>query len=98
MPIDAELYERLVDAVPPVVRVRLVWPSDAVRPGVAETVSITVPVKLFRLVKLIVEVPDEGDTRMVCEVGLAEAEKSDTLTVIIIECTNVPFATETVRL
>ncbi len=98
MPIVAELYERLVDAAPPAVRDRLVWPRDAVKPGVAETVSVTVPAKLFRLVKLIVEVPDEGDTRMVCEVGFADAEKSDTLTVIIVEWTSVPFATRMVRL
>ena len=73
------------DAVPPPVRARLVWVRDAVIPGVAETVSVTVPVKLFRLLRAIVEDPEDGLTRMVCDVGLADAEKSDTLTVITVE-------------
>ncbi len=73
------------DALPPLVRARLVWVRDAVIPGVAETVSVTVPVKLFRLLRAIVEDPEDGLTRMVCDVGLADAEKSDTLTVITVE-------------
>ena len=85
MPIVAELNERVEDAVPALVRVRLVWVRDAVIPGVAETVSVTVPAKLFRLLRVIVEDPEEGLTRMVCNVGLADAEKSDTLTVITVE-------------
>ncbi len=72
-------------AVPALVRARLVWVRAAVIPGVAETVSVTVPVKLFRLLRAIVEDPEEGLTRMVCDVGLADAEKSDTLTVITVE-------------
>lgn len=85
MPIAAELNERVDDAVPPLVRVRLVCVRDAVIPGVAETVSVTVPVKLFRPLRAIVEDPEDGLTRMVCDVGLADAEKSDTLTVIMVE-------------
>ena len=54
-------------------------------PRVAETFSVTLPAKLSRLFKVIVEDPDEGLTRMVCEVGLANAEKSDTLTVTTVE-------------
>ncbi len=87
-----------MDDDPAPVKVRLVWPRDAVSPGVAETPSVTVPAKLFRLVKLIVAVPDVGATSMVCEVGLADAEKSDTLTEIIVEWTSVPFATAMVKL
>jgi len=52
---------------------------------VAETVSVTVPAKLFRLLRAIVEDPEEGLTRMVCDVGLAAAEKSETLTVMAVE-------------
>ena len=73
------------DAVPPLVRARLVWVREAVIPGVAETVSVTVPAKLFRLLRAIVEDPEEGLTRMVCDVGLAAAEKSETLTVMAVE-------------
>ena len=58
---------------------------DVVTPGVTERFSATVPAKLFRLFNVIVEDPDAGLTRMVCEVGLADAEKSDTLTVITVE-------------
>ena len=54
-------------------------------PGVAVTFSVTVPAKLFRLFRVIVDDPDAGLTRMVCEVGLAKAEKSDTFTVITVE-------------
>jgi len=72
-------------AVPPLVRLRLVKLRDAAKPGVAETVSDTVPEKLFRLVRVTVELPDGGLTSMVRDVGLAEAEKSDTLTVITVE-------------
>jgi len=85
LPTVAELNERAEAEVPLLVRVRLVWVRDAVIPGVAETVSVTVPVKLFRLLRAIVEDPEEGLTRMVCDVGLADAEKSDTLTVITVE-------------
>jgi hypothetical protein len=81
----AELNERVEDAAPPLVRARLVWVRDAVTPGVAETASVTVPVKLFRLLRAIVEDPEEGLTKMVCDVGLADAEKSDTLTLITVE-------------
>ena len=72
-------------AVPPLVRLRLVKLRDAAKPGVAETVRVTVPEKLFRLVRVTVELPDEGLTSMVRDVGLVEAEKSDTLTVITVE-------------
>ena len=85
MPTVAELNERVDDAVPPLVRARLVWVREAVIPGVAETVSVTVPAKLFKLLRAIVEDPEEGLTRMVCDVGLAAAEKSETLTVMAVE-------------
>ena len=54
-------------------------------PGVAVSPSVTVPEKLLRLVRVRVEVPKEGLTRIVWDAGLADAEKSDTLTVIIAE-------------
>ena len=85
MPTVAELNERVEDAVPPLVRARLVWVREAVIPGVAQTVSVTVPAKLYRLLRAIVEDPEEGLTRMVCDVGLAAAEKSETLTVMAVE-------------
>jgi len=85
LPTVAELNERVDDAVPPLVRARLVWVREAVIPGVAETVSVTVPAKLFKLLRAIVEDPEEGLTRMVCDVGLAAAEKSETLTVMAVE-------------
>jgi hypothetical protein len=37
----------------------------------------------LRLVRVSVEVPDEGLTRMIWEVGLALSEKSETFTVIV---------------
>ncbi len=44
----------------------------------------TVPAKPFRLVRVIVDVP-EVLARMVWEAGLADIENSDTLTVIVVE-------------
>ena len=71
--------------VPPPVRVRLAWLRNAARPGVAETVRATVPEKLLRLVRVTVELLEDELTRIVRDVGLADMEKSDTLTVIAVE-------------
>ncbi len=83
MPIVAELNVNVDVALLPLVRERLVWLSDAVIPGVADIARVTVPVKLFRLVRVRVEEPDAGFTRIVSDVGLADAEKSETFTVIV---------------
>ena len=83
-------------AVPPLVSARLVWPREAVIPGVDETPRVTVPAKLLRLVRVNVDVTDEGLTRIVWENGFAVAEKSETFTVIVAVCVNVPFVALTV--
>ena len=88
---------RLEVVVPPLVSERLVWLRDAVSPELAVTVRVIVPVKLLRLVSVMVEAPDEGLTRTVCDVGFADIEKSDTLMVIVVEWASVPLATLTVR-
>jgi hypothetical protein len=62
-------------AVPPPTRVILLGFRLVVNPrGVDEDVSDTVPEKLFRLVTLIVEVPDEPRV-MMSLVGFADREK-----------------------
>ena len=88
---------RLEVVVPPLVSERLVWLRDAVSPELAVRVRVMIPVKLLRLVSVMVEAPDEGLTRTVCDVGFADIEKSDTLMVIVVEWTSVPLATLTVR-
>ena len=70
-------------AVPPLGSARLVRLREAAIPGVDETPKVTVPAKLLRLVRVSVDVPDEGLTRMVREVGFADAEKSETFTVTV---------------
>ena len=62
MPAVAELTVRADVAIVPLVTVTLVGESDAVRPdGVTDVVSEIVPLKLNRLVKVIVDVADAPD-------------------------------------
>ncbi len=84
MPIVAELNVNVDVALFPLVSERLVWLSDVDMPGVAETVRVTVPVKLLTLVRVSVAEPEAGFTRIVCDVGLVDAEKSETFTVIVV--------------
>ena len=83
-------------AVPPLLSDRLVCARDAVSPDVAVIVSVTVPEKLLRLVSVIDDVPDAGLMRIVVDDGLADAEKSETFTVMVAECVSVPFVALTV--
>ncbi len=95
MPIVEELKVRVEVAVPPAPKVRLFRLRDAVTPVGAVGTSETVPEKPLRLVRVIVEVP-EALTRIVCDVGLAEMLKSETLTVMMAERVRVPFDALTV--
>ncbi len=52
-------------AVPPLVRTKLVWEREELMPAVADRPRETVPEKLLRLVRVIVDVPDAGLTRTV---------------------------------
>jgi len=64
------------DADPPVVKVLLVGDRDAVGPATGMIVErVTLPVKLFRLVRVTEEVVEEPGC-MVIVVGLAVVEKS----------------------
>ena len=83
MPIVAVLNESVAVEVPPLVSAMLVWLRDAVMPGVDVIPRVMVPAKLLRLVRVSVDVPDAGFTRIVSVDGLAVAEKSDTFTVIV---------------
>ena len=82
-------------AVPPLLRTRLVWPSEAAIPPGEDSARVTVPEKPLRLVRVIVEVP-ETPTRRVWEVGLADMENSETFTVIAVEWVRVPLVALTV--
>ena len=84
MPIVAELNERFDVAVPPLLSARLDWLREADIPAGVDSASETVPEKLLRLVRVIVELPD-APARTTCDAGLADIENSDTLTVIIEE-------------
>lgn len=52
-------------AVPPPVKARLFWLREAVTPAGADRPRETAPEKLLRLVRVIVEMPEEELTRMV---------------------------------
>ncbi len=95
MPIVEELNVRVEVAVPPAPSVRLFRLKEAVAPAGAVGTSETVPEKLLRLVRVMVDVP-EVVTRIVWEVGLAEMLKSETLTVIMAERVRVALAALTV--
>jgi hypothetical protein len=84
LPIVAELNERVEVAVPPLTNPRLVWLRDAVMPAGDDSVRETVPEKLFKLVSVIVDMP-EVPASMVREAGVADTENSETLTVTVVE-------------
>ena len=84
MPIVAELNKRVDMAVPPLLSIRLDWLREADIPAGDDSASETVPEKLLRLVRVIVELPD-APARTTCDAGLADIENSDTLTVFIVE-------------
>ena len=56
---------------------------------------MTVPEKLLRLVRVIVDVP-EALARIVWEVVVADMENSETLTVMVVERLRVPLVPLTV--
>ena len=85
MPIVVESNESVEVAVPPLIKTRLVSVRDAVIPGVADSVRVMVPVKLLRLFRVMIDDPDAGLTRIVCELGLVDPEKSETFTVTTVE-------------
>jgi hypothetical protein len=68
----------------------------AVRPGELVAVRVTVPVKPFRGLTVIVAVPEDPASRGPILVGLATIEKSTTLTVTIVEWVSVPLVPVTV--
>jgi len=95
LPIVVELNERFEAAVPPALSTRFVWLREAEIPEGADSVSETVPEKPLRLISVRMELPDPL-TRIEAEVGLAETENSDTVTVITVEAVEVPLVALTV--
>ena len=75
---------RVEEAVPPLLKTRLVWLRDDVTPPGDESARETVPEKPLILVSVIVDVP-ETPINTVCDIGLADIENSVTLTVMFVE-------------
>ncbi len=84
-------------AEPPAINVRLVGVHVAVRPVAGLTVfdSVSVPLKLFRLVSVIVDVPDEPTENVTVD-DPALMLKSMMLTVIWTKCGTEPLVPMTV--
>ena len=74
-------------ADPPEVSVMLVWLSDAVEPaeGTNEVERVTVPEKPLRLVRLIVEVPEDPDWTVSDDVPIEMPKSGARVTVTRIE-------------
>lgn len=81
-------------ADPPEIRPMFAGLMEAVRPVEADREKKMVPEKLLRLVRVMVEVPDES-ARIVRDEGLDVRLKSATLTVMTTECVKVPFVAVT---
>ena len=95
MPIVAELNESVEVTVPPILNPRLVWLRDAAIPTGNDSVRVTAPEKSLRLLNVIVDVP-KAPVSIVAEVGVAEMENSETLTVMVVEWVRVPLVAPTV--
>ena len=91
--------ESVEDPEPPEDNVTLVGLSDAVKPeGVTDEDKETLPEKLLRLARLMIEVPEEPDwiVRLVELLEMLKSGVTTTLTVTVVVCVSDPLVPVTV--
>ncbi len=91
--------ESMEDPEPPEDNVTLVGLSDAVKPeGVTDEDKETLPEKLLRLARLMIEVPEEPDwiVRLVEPLEMLKSGVTTTLTVTVVVCVSDPLVPVTV--
>ena len=91
--------ESVEDPEPPDDNVTLVGLSDAVKPeGVTDEDKETLPEKLLRLARLMIEVPEEPDwiVRLVERLEMLKSGVTTTLTVTVDVCVSDPLVPVTV--